>query len=159
MIKRSLCLLSFLAFTKYAYADVGQILTDSFFQNPADLGDVSQQNMILGNVFVAPVLAFNGTALGGTGQARTSTFDSLPYLLADTRLSDKFVLGFNITPCQYGDLQWPESSVVAYDSTTTKVYYYRLGFQTSYQITNRFTMGLVTELFTRVGCCHWQFRE
>lgn len=144
MIRLSLCLLSLLtfAFTKQAYADVGQILTDYFFQNPADLADVQQENMILGNVFVAPFLEFNGKALGGTGQARTRTFDSLPYLLADTRISDKFVLGFNITPCQYGDLQWPESSVVAYDSTITKVYYYRLGFQASYQLTHRFTMGL-----------------
>ncbi len=144
MIRRGFWWLSILAlsFTNCAYGDVGQILSDYFFQNPADLGGIQQQQMILGNVFVAPSMEFNGTALGGTGRARTSTFDTLPYLLADTRFSDKFVLGFNIVPCQYGDLVWPEDSVVAHDSTVTKVYYYRLGFQSSYQLTDRLVLGL-----------------
>lgn len=129
-------------FTQYAYADVGQILTDYFFQNPAELEAVSQQKMVLGNAFIAPTLTFHGTTLAGTGQAQTSTFDTLPYVLADTRLTDKWVLGFNIVPCQYGDLQWPIDSIVAHDSTTTKVYYYRLGFQSSYQLNPHLDLGI-----------------
>lgn len=126
----------------HAQAAVGQMLTDSFFQNPADLGLVNKQQLILGNLFVASSLEFTGTALGGTGQANSNVVDFLPYLLADIRVSDKWVLGFNAVPTEYGDLNWPIDSIVSHDSTVTKVYYYLLGFQSSFQLTDRITLGL-----------------
>lgn len=125
-----------------AHGAVSQILTDYFFQNPADLGLIDKQQTILGNVFIAPILQFQGTTRGVTGSARSSTFDTLPYLLTDARFTDKWVLGFNIAPSGYGDLDWGENSIVSHDSTVTKLYYYRIGFQSSYQVTNRFILGL-----------------
>ncbi len=73
----------------HAQAAVGQMLTDSFFQNPADLGLVNKQQLTLGNLFVASTVEFTGTALGGTGQASSNVVDFLPYILADIRVSDK----------------------------------------------------------------------
>ena len=131
-----------LGLTPQTDAAVGQMLTDYFFQNPADLGLVRKQQLIVGNLLIAPTLDFNGTATGGTGQARSSVVDSLPYLLADIRLSDKWVLGFNVVPSEYGHLNWPIDSVVAHDSTVTKIYYYLLGFQSSFQLSERITLGL-----------------
>lgn len=124
------------------HASVGQLLTDYFFQNPADLNAVAHQQVILGNFMIAPSLQFQGTAPGGTGSARSSVVDALPYLLADIRLTDKFVVGLNAVPSEYGDLSWPLDSIVAHDSTTTKIYYYILGLQSSYQFTDRLVLGL-----------------
>lgn len=130
-----------LGMASQGHAAVGQMLTDYFFQNPADLGLVNKRQVIAGNLLIAPTLVFNGTATGGTGQARSSVVDSLPYLLADIRLSDKWVLGFNAVPTEYGDLNWPIDSVVSHDSTVTKIYYYLLGLQSSFQLSDRMTLG------------------
>ncbi len=128
------------------YADVDQFLNDYFFRNPADLGLVNKNRAVVGNLYVVPRLEFTGTTQIGTGRAQSKVNNSLPYLLADFRVSDQWVLGVNIVPSAYGNINWPQDSIVAYDSTITKVYYYRFGAQASYQVTDRLMLGIGANL-------------
>lgn len=124
-----------------AFAAVGQILNGNFFQNPAELSVIDRAKVIAGSVFISPTLTFDGTYNGNTGTAVSKAADALPYLLADYRLTDKFVAGINLTPSTYGHIAWPEDSIVSEGGTTTKLIYYRLGAQFSYQLMNKLSLG------------------
>lgn len=129
-------------FTEVAYGAVGQILNDSFFQNPAELNTVHQLQLVGGNLFIVPNFHFTGTSYGAQGQATSKVNDSLPYLLTAYRFTDKLVLGLNINPDDYGHLNWPIGSIVENASTTTNVLYYRAGLQSSYQFTDKIAIGI-----------------
>ena len=124
-----------------AYSAVGQIFNSNFFQNPAELSLIERAKVTAGSVFISPTLTFNGTYLGSTGTAVSKTADMLPYLLIDYRWTDKFVVGINLTPSTYGHIAWPEDSVVSQGGTTTKLIYYRLGAQFSYQLIDKLSLG------------------
>lgn len=131
---------------------VDQILNDNFFQNPAELSLVNKLNLITGNVFIKPTFKFRGIANGNYGSTVSKVQNSLPYFLGSYRFTDKFVAGINITPSGYGHLQWPFDSIVIYDSTTTKLIYYRIGVQTSYQLTERLALGIGINLqYNKLG--------
>ena len=124
------------------YSAATQILSDNFYSNPAELNRVEKTQTIIGNLLLNPVAQFNGAVLGVSGAAKSNVNDSLPYLLTGFRINDKVVVGLNITPSGYGHLSWPMDSFVAYDSTVTKVLYYRFGFQSEYQFSEKLSLGI-----------------
>lgn len=133
------CLLS----QHMSYSAIGQFLDDIFFQNPAELSDVHQSQWMAGNIYIVPEYDFTGTAKSGdTGTAFSKVNNSLPYILTAYRVSDKWVLGLNITPSDYGHVEWPFDSVPATNSSIVNVIYYRAGMQTSYQFTPDLSIGL-----------------
>ncbi|MCX7091669.1 MAG: outer membrane protein transport protein [Legionellales bacterium] len=124
------------------YAAVYQILNDYFYQNPAELSQVNDTQLVLGNAIVMPRFEFNGKTAIGNGIASSKANNSLPYLLTAYRFTDKLVLGFNATPSGYGHIDWPEDSIVANASTVTNVLYYQFGLQSEYQFNNKLSVGL-----------------
>ncbi|MBA4283872.1 MAG: hypothetical protein C0432_06240 [Candidatus Puniceispirillum sp.] len=124
------------------YAAVYQILNDYFYQNPAELTQVRETQLILGNVFTIPSFEFNGVTPIGSGTANSRVNNSLPYLLTAHRFTDKFVVGFNVTPSGYGHIDWPEDSIVANASTVTNVLYYQFGLQSGYQFNDKLAIGI-----------------
>lgn len=135
-------LMQLIAFQETAYSAVSQILNDNFYQNPAELSLVNKLQITAGNIFIKPSFKFNGTSSGNTGTAVSTVSDALPYLLTAYRFTDKFVSGVNITPSSYGHLEWSTNSIVANDSTTTDLLYYRIGSQSSYQFTKKISFGI-----------------
>ena len=125
-----------------AEAAVYQILNDYFYPNPAELSQVRETQLILGNVFTIPSFEFNGETPLGRGKVKSRANNSLPYLLSAHRFSDKFVVGLNATPSGYGHLNWPEDSIVANASTVTKLLYYQFGFQSGYQFNDKLALGI-----------------
>lgn len=123
-------------------AAVDQILNDNFFQNPAELSLIHQFQLLGGNIFIKPKLTFTGTTSLGSGTVISDIQDTLPYLLTDYRINDKWVIGANITPSAYGHLEWPVNSIVSEISTSTDLLYYRYGVQSSYQVTDDLSVGL-----------------
>lgn len=117
------------------------MLNDNFYQNPASLSLVNNKQAVVGNIFIMPTFKFEGVSLGESGTAESKVSDSLPYLLTAYRVDDKFVVGVNITPSGYGHLKWPLDSIVAPNSTETELLYYRVGFQSSYQFTDKLSLG------------------
>ena len=85
-----------------AYAGVDQIFNGIFFQNPADLSLVEHAQMLDGNLRLNTTYKYFGRTRFGQGSALSNVNDFLPYLLLDYRFTDKWVLGFNITPAAYG---------------------------------------------------------
>lgn len=128
-------------FEKAAYSAVSQMLNDNFYQNPAGLSLVNNIQAIAGNIFITPSFKFNGISLGKNGTAVSKVSDSLPYILTAYRLTEKIVFGINVTPSGYGHLKWPLDSIVAANSTETNLLYYRAGFQSNYQFTDKLTLG------------------
>lgn len=124
------------------YAAVDQILNDSFFRNPAELSLVNRFQMLGGDILITPKLTFSGATALGAGRVTSAVQDNLPYLLADYRLNDQWVLGATITPSSYGHIEWPLDSIVAEQATTTDVLYYRYGLQSSYQVTDDLALGI-----------------
>lgn len=124
------------------YCAVDQILTSNFFPNPAELSLVNNFQMIGGDVFIVPTLDFSGSTSLGTGKVQSRVRDNLPYLLVSKRLSEKFVVGMNATPGEYGHLNWPLGSFVETASTKTKLLYYRFIMQSSYQILDGLSLGV-----------------
>ena len=97
---------------------------------------------IVGNIFISPTFKFKGTTYGVKGSAKSHVNDYLPYFLSAYRVTDRFVLGLNITTIGYGHLDWPINSIVEKSSTLTKVRYERFGLQSSYQITDSLALGV-----------------
>lgn len=131
-----------ITFQERLYAAASQILNDNFFQNPAELSLVNKLQLIGGNAFLAPTFKFTGNAYGITGNAKSKATNSLPYLLSAYRFNERYVFGINVTPSSYAHLNWPVSSIVAQSTTQTKVTYYRVAAQSSYQLTPKLAMGL-----------------
>lgn len=131
-----------LAPLQVVHGAVSQILNDNFFQNPAELKIIDNLQIVVGNVFINPTINYSGNAYGVNGQTKSNVNDYLPYLLSAYRFTDRLVLGFNITPSVYGHLNWPENSFVAQASTQTKLLYYRFGFQSSYEFTEKLAFGI-----------------
>jgi long-subunit fatty acid transport protein len=124
-----------------AFCAASQIITDAFYQNPAELSSISRMQMMVGDLFLAPRLEFSGQSTNGAGTARSKVSDNLPYFLSAIRLNDRFVMGLNLTPSSYGHIEWPLDSIVAEVSTKTDVIYYRASIQSSYQLTNKLAIG------------------
>lgn len=129
-------------FEHTSYAAIDQILSDNFFLNPAELSLIKKGQLSIGNLFVSPKLKFTGTTPLGSGSTTSKTNNSLPYLLAAYRLSDRFVMGLTATPSAYGHIQWPINSLLREISTTTKLLYYRVGAQSTYQFTDKLSLGV-----------------
>lgn len=138
----TLFFISLILIGQNTYSAVDQFLNDTFFQNPAELSQVNQVRLMVGNLFISPSLRFTGISHGETGNAASVAQDNLPYLLGGYRLTKRFVMGINITPSGYAHVEWPLHSVVANASTTTKLLYYRTGIQSSYQFTDNLAIGL-----------------
>lgn len=132
--------LSFIS--KDAYGAVSQILNDSFYLNPAELSLVNRGQLLIGNLLVMPELKFNGVTSLGSGETKSKVNDSLPYLLAAYRFSERFVAGVTVTPSSYGHIEWPINSLVKEISTKTKLIYYRIGTQSSYQLSDKLALGV-----------------
>lgn len=124
-----------------SHSAVDQILSNIFFQNPAELAITKQIQLLGGNVFITPALKFSGVTPLGAGKVKSKVGDNLPYLLANQRITDKFVIGVNATPSAYGHINWPIGSIVETASTTTKLLYYRFGMQFGYQILEDLAVG------------------
>lgn len=138
--------------SKKAYAAVDQILNSNFFQNPAELKQTNLLQFTAGTVFIVPKLTFNGETPLGAGRAQSKVYDSLPYILTAYRLTERFVLGINATPSVYGHINWPQNSILRQSSTTTHFLYYRGGLQTSYQFSDKLSLGLGINLeYNKLG--------
>ena len=124
-----------------AFCAASQIITDAFYQNPAELSSISRMQMMVGDLFLAPRLEFSGQSTNGAGFAQSKVSDNLPYFLSAIRLNEHFVMGLNLTPSSYGHIEWPHDSIVAEVSTKTDVIYYRASMQSSYQLTNKLAIG------------------
>lgn len=133
--------INFFVADEVAFGAASQIITDAFYQNPAELSLINQMQMIGGDLFLAPRLKFSGQSTNGTGTAQSKVSDNLPYFLSAVRLNERFVMGLNLTPSSYGHIEWPLDSIVADVSTKTDVIYYRASVQSSYQLTNNLVMG------------------
>jgi len=133
---------SLIFYGQNTYAAVDQILSDNFFLNPAELSLIKKGQLSIGNLFVSPKLKFTGTTPLGSRSTTSKTNNSLPYLLAAYRLSDRFVMGLTATPSAYGHIQWPINSLLREISTTTKLLYYRVGAQSTYQFTDKLSLGV-----------------
>jgi long-subunit fatty acid transport protein len=132
-----------LGFWKIAYSAVDQILNDNFFQNPAELDLVDRAQLLVGNAFILPKLRFTGITPLGYGSVKSKVEDSIPYLLSAYRLTERLVIGMNMTPSAYGYIDWqPHDSIVSQASTTTRLLYYRFGAQSSYKFTDRLVLGI-----------------
>ena len=118
----------YISFDEVAFGVASQIITDMFYQNPAELGLVNQMQLIAGDVFLAPRLEFSGQSTNGIGTAQSKVNDNLPYMLSATRLNDHFVMGLNLTPSTYGHMEWPANSIVAEVATLTYSIYYRASY-------------------------------
>lgn len=127
---------------KKAYAAVDQILNGNFYQNPAELSQIKQMQLLAGNIFTVPQFTFNGITPLGSGSVRSKAHNLLPYLLTAYRFTDRFVFGANLTPSAYGHLKWPLNSIVAESSTETYFLYYRAGIQASYKFSNNLALGM-----------------
>ncbi len=135
-------------FVATSYGAVNQSLIDTFYQNPAELSLVKQAQLLGGDLFIAPKLKFTGSAPGGTGSVTSSVKNNLPYLLSAYRITDRFVLGINITPSGYAHIDWPINSIFSSTSTKTDILYYRSGLQSSYQINDALALGAGVNLET-----------
>lgn len=124
------------------YAAVYQMLNDYFYQNPAELSLIKENQLILGNVLVIPSMEFNGETPLGKGTASSKVNNSLPYILTAHRFTDKWVAGFNVTPSAYGHINWGDDSIVSNSSTVTNMLYYQLGLQSGYQFNENITLGV-----------------
>lgn len=124
-----------------SYAAIDEILSDDYYQNPAELSLVNQNHWILGGQFISPEFQFKGTSSGLPGTATSHPNDFLPYLLTAYRFSEKLVMGVNLVPSGYGHFEWPYDSVVAEQSTKTLLLYYKAIIQSSYQLTKKLAMG------------------
>lgn len=127
---------------KNTYAAVYQMLNDYFYQNPAELNLIKENQLILGNVLVIPSMEFNGETPLGKGTASSKVNNSLPYILTAHRFTDKWVAGFNVTPSAYGHINWGDDSIVSNSSTVTNMLYYQLGLQSGYQFNENITLGV-----------------
>lgn len=125
-----------------AYGAATQILSDTFYQNPAELSLVNKSQIIAGNLFINPSFKFQGNSFEANGSAKSNVTDYLPYILGAYRANEEIVIEVNITPSGYGHLNWPVDSFVSQASTLTKLLYYRFGFQSSYQITENLAVGM-----------------
>ena len=134
--------MSLLFYMNKTQGAASQILSDNFFQNPAELSLVNKLQFIAGNSYLSPKFKFTGNAYGQSGQVTSKISDSLPYLLSAYRFTDRFVFGINVTPSSYGHLNWPMDSIVSNATTLTKVIYYRVGAQSSYQFTPKLAVGV-----------------
>lgn len=123
-------------------AAVSQILNDSFFQNPAKLSLVNKLQLLAGVLNLTPNVQFIGTSYGNTGKVTSNVNDSLPYLLTAYRFTDQFVFGINMTPSAYSHISWPVESFINQTSTLTQSLYYRVGAQSSYQVTSKLSLGI-----------------
>ena len=135
-----------------AFCSSGQILNDIFYQNPAVLNSINKVQIIGGNIIINPNIKFEGTSYGRNGSSNSNVTDYLPYILAAYRFTEKLVLGINITPSAYGHLDWPVNSIVSQASTVTKLLYYRIGFQSSYQFTDTLALGFGFNLEDNAQC-------
>jgi long-chain fatty acid transport protein len=131
-----------LFFQNNAYAAVYQILSDYFYQNPAELSQTNETQLILGNVFAIPSMEFNGQTPLSSGTASSKVNNSLPYVLTAHRFTDKWVVGFNVTPSAYGHINWGDDSIVSNSSTVTNMLYYQFGLQSGYQFNQNLTLGV-----------------
>lgn len=131
-----------LLFQNSAYAAVYQILSDYFYQNPAELSQTHETKVVLGNLFAIPSMEFNGQTPFGSGTASSTVTNSLPYVLTAHRFTDKWVVGFNVTPSAYGHINWGEDSIVSKSSTVTNMLYYQFGLQSGYQFNENLALGL-----------------
>ncbi len=135
-------IINLISFGERAYCAVDQLLNGNFYQNPAELSLIDEIQLMGGNLFITPTFKFTGTSAGGTGSATSNVTNYLPYLLTAYRVTDRFVVGFNITPSGYGHLDWPMDSIVVNDSTVTNLLYYRAAIQSSYQLTDKLALGV-----------------
>ncbi|MFV0821629.1 OmpP1/FadL family transporter [Legionella micdadei] len=124
------------------YGAVDQILNSNFFLNPAELSLIKKLQLLEGNVVITPKLEFKGITPLGQGRVTSRVEDFIPYLLSGFRFTNKFVGGITITPSAYGHIEWPMHSIVREASTTTKLFYYRLGAQSSYQLSEKLAVGV-----------------
>lgn len=130
-----------LIFQYNAHAAVYQILSDYFYQNPAELSQTHDTKLILGNIFAIPSMEFNGQTPLGSGAASSKVNNSLPYVLTAHRFTDKWVIGFNVTPSAYGHINWGNDSIVSNSSTVTNMLYYQFGLQSEYQFNDKLSLG------------------
>lgn len=133
--------ISHLFFFEIAYSAASQVITDQFYQNPAELCLVNQMQLLIGDLFLDSHLKFSGQSAGGKGIAESKVNNNLPYMLSATRLNKRFVIGLNLTPSTYGHIEWPLDSIVAGVATKTYGIYYRAVMQASYQFTNKLAIG------------------
>ena len=138
--KIAICFLSVI-FEQSAHGAAAQILNDNFFLNPAELSLINKLQLTAGNTYLAPKFQFNGVSYGNSGKAISTVNDSLPYFLGACRLNNQLVLATTVTPSSYGHLNWPVDSIVSQASTLTKVIYYRIGAQASYQVMPSLALG------------------
>ncbi|KTD27184.1 MULTISPECIES: OmpP1/FadL family transporter [Legionella] len=129
-----------------SWSAVDQLLNGYFFLNPAELSLIKKLQLLEGNVLITPKLEFRGITPIGQGRVISRVHDFIPYLLSGFRFNDKFVGGITITPSAYGHIEWPMNSIVREASTTTKLFYYRFGAQTSYQLSEKFAFGVGVNL-------------
>lgn len=142
LARKALVLIGLMIIKQQAFAAASQILNDIFFLNPAEMSLVNQTKWIAGNLFIDSSFTFTGVSTGKQGKAHSNTNNCLPYGVGVYRLNERWVVGVNVSPSAYANVQWPYSSIVSDLSTTTKVLYYRTGIQSSYQFTDKFAIGI-----------------
>lgn len=108
-----------------AYANVIQFFTGISYSNPAELFQTKDSQLILGGTALNAKMRFNGLSLNANtfgyeqGVARFNTTGVLPYGRLAHRISDRLVLGLDVTEPYFSKIDWGNDSVLRYVSTQT----------------------------------------
>lgn len=99
------------------HASVIQYFFDFNYFNPATLTDTKKTDINVGSLTLNTNVKFKGTDIGGTGTASSSEVFSLPYFFGAVRINPCTVIGLNISQPLYGNIQFPDDSVVRFSNT------------------------------------------
>ena len=124
-----------------AHAAVSTLTSE--FTNPADLDKVGNLEITNGILLISPRFKFDGTnGAGVPGTAKTENLvDFLPYLRAAKRIDEKFVVGLDIHPKNYGHVLWNVGGFTSANGTDTVVLDYVVRPKLSYQVDERLTLA------------------
>lgn len=112
------------------------------YDNPALLNLVKDKQIITGMVLADIYHKFNGVVAGVPGRAVSAQVLPYPYFRYAARLSERLVLGLDLTTPYANAIKWPLASFIIPASTTTLVNTYEIIPKMSYKINDRWIFGL-----------------
>lgn len=142
MFKQTAWTALMLGLCEISHATVIQYFWANTYNNPAQLNATKNMNITFGGLGVQVDGKFTGIGAGGeAGTATSSETAFLPYLTFSKRLNKKWVAGINISQPYFGNSSYPSDSVVAFDTTVTKIFDLDIAPQLSYQVNDKLALG------------------
>lgn len=141
----STAMVSLLSFS--ANANVLQYFTGISYSNPAELFQVTKNELILGGTAFYVKAKFVGSALNlnsfryEQGVSDTKRVSLLPYGRIAKRVNDKLVLGVDVTEPFHSNLDWGDRAFTRYAATQTLMTDVDISPRFSFSITPKFYVG------------------